>query len=78
MLAVKPRAYQRPFAHPHHNSARVPCTALRIDAETSVVFRSARGAFFRGAKDDIVTVIDSPALTVRIYTTTRGGFRTNW
>jgi hypothetical protein len=32
-------------------------------AEIIVAFRSAKGAFFRGAKDDNATVIDSPVLT---------------
>ena len=36
---------------------------VRTGEETSVAFRSAKAAFFRGAKGDIPTVIDSPVLS---------------
>jgi hypothetical protein len=36
---------------------------IRIDAETSVAFRSAKERNFRGAKGDNATVIDSPTLS---------------
>ena len=45
-----------------HELSRV---RLRTGEEISVAFRSAKAAFFRGAKGDIPTVIDSPVLTDR-------------
>ena len=35
---------------------------FRIGKETSVAFRSAKERYFRGAKGDYATVIDSPTL----------------